>query len=142
MIVIDASLAMRAIWPIAPDSQAALDKLERWHQQKVPIIAPDLWLSEVMFVIRQGVYRHVITEQETRQAVEDVFALGVKIIPSEEQICHDALTWAERLGHSKIYDGFYLALAAAKRAPLWTADKRLAHGAHQVGISWVHCLEL
>jgi predicted nucleic acid-binding protein len=142
MIVIDASLAMRAIWPIAPDSQAALNILERWHQQKTPIIAPDLWLPEVMSVIRQGVYRNVITEQEARQAVEDVFALGVEIVPSEEQICHDALTWAERLGHSKAYDGFYLALATAKGAPLWTADKRLVNGAHQVGISWVHCLEM
>jgi predicted nucleic acid-binding protein len=37
-----------------------------------------------------------------------------------------------------VYDAHYLPLAAQEGAKLWTADKRLANAAQQVGISWMH----
>lgn len=55
-------------------------------------------------------------------------------------MCHSAFDWAEKLGQSKAYDSFYLALAETLRAPLWTADRRLANAARQIGISWVHAV--
>ena len=87
-------------------------------------------------------YRKAITTEESRHAIEDIFALGVEVIPTNVQLCRNALMWAERLGHSKAYDGFYLALASTKQAQFWTADKRLVHSARQIGVSWIHCLEM
>jgi len=51
-----------------------------------------------------------------------------------------ALTWAARLGQSKAYDGFYLALAERLGADLWTADERLLNRMRQLGVAWVRWL--
>lgn len=88
-------------------------------------------------MIRQGVYNRWITEQEAQVAVEDIFRLGIQITPSDIDICQKALTWAGRLGQSKAYDGFYLALAERLGAELWTADARLSDRARQLGVVWV-----
>jgi predicted nucleic acid-binding protein len=67
----------------------------------------------------------------------------VQVIPSDLGLCESAFKWAERLGHSKAYDSFYLALAewlSAERqvlVELWTADERLVNRARQVGAPWV-----
>jgi hypothetical protein len=45
---------------------------------------------------------------------------------------------SNRLGQSKAYDAFYLALAERLKAEFWTADQRLANGARQLGANWAH----
>ena len=70
-------------------------------------------------------------------AIDDAFALGVEIVPSSQELCHAAFDWAGKLGHSRVYDGLYLALAERLGAEFWTADKRLARAAEQLGLSWV-----
>ena len=41
-VVIDASAAIRAIWPISPNS-IAIEQLEKWHQDRIDMIAPEIW---------------------------------------------------------------------------------------------------
>ncbi len=69
--------------------------------------------------------------------MEDVFRLGVEIIHSDQSLCQQALAWAERLGQSKAYDSFYLALAKRLDAGLWTSDRRLFNRTQQLGIDWI-----
>ncbi len=140
VVVVDASTAIRAILPSGKSGSNALDQFLAWHQAQVKIFAPEIWLLEVVSLIRQAIYNQWITEGEGRLAVEDVFRLGVEVLPSGVGLCQSALAWASRLGQSKAYDGFYLALAEHLSAELWTGDEKLVQRAKQLGAGWVRCL--
>ena len=135
-IVVDANIAVRAVLPTV-EKIVILDCFANWHQSRSKIYAPDILLPEAVSVIRRGIYDRWITEAEGQIAVEDVFRLGVEVIPSDVGICQSALTWAARLGQAKAYDGFYLAVAERMEAELWTADERLRNRVRQLGVSWV-----
>jgi predicted nucleic acid-binding protein len=136
-LVIDASLAVRVILPIVDQDLDILKRVAEWRQERMHLVAPEIWLPEVVSVIRQAIYAHILSEEEGRVAIEDVFRLDVEVLLSDHAICKQALTWAKRLGHSKTYDGFYLALAERLDVDLWTSDRRLFNRAQQLGISWV-----
>jgi len=135
-IVIDANVAIRAILPIEGKSEA-LDRLVSWHRSHSKIFAPELLIAETVSVIRRGIFDRWITEEEGQVAVEDLYRLGVEIVPSDAGICQAALAWAGRLGQSKAYDGFYLAVAERQGAELWSADEKLANRAKQLNLSWI-----
>jgi predicted nucleic acid-binding protein len=136
-IVVDASYVVRLLMPWEHNT-SLLDRFTKWRQDRVDICAPDLLVAEVTSVIRQAVYRHWITETEGQVAIEDLFRLEVRIVPSDQGLCSSALVWAGRLGQSKAYDGFYLALAERVAGNLWTADERLFNAVSQIGVNWVH----
>jgi predicted nucleic acid-binding protein len=72
------------------------------------------------------------------EAMRKVMALNIRCLPPTLELHERALHWADRLGHSKTYDAHYLALAEQQRAAFWTADRRLANGTRQAGVTWVH----
>lgn len=117
-----------------------MQQVAGWRMDRVHLVAPDIWLPEVISVVRQAVYLHLIAPEDGLAAAEDVFRLGVEVIPSDFDLCRRALAWAERLGQSKAYDSFYLALAEQLGAELWTGDVRLRNRAHQLGAGWVRML--
>ncbi len=123
------------------EKTAILERFASWHQSRRRIYAPDILLPEAVSVIRRGVFERWITEAEGQDAVEDVFRLGVEVIPSGAGLCQAALAWAGRLEQSKAYDGFYLATAERMGAELWTADEKLRNRARQLGVSWVRWIE-
>lgn len=135
-IVVDASFVIRAVLP-AEEKTGTLERFASWHQSGRDIFAPEILLPEAVSLIRRGIFNHWITEAEGQVAAEDLFRLGVEIIPSDAEICQAAPAWAGRLGHSTAYDGFYLAVAKRKDAQLWTADQRLRNRVQQLGLSWV-----
>jgi predicted nucleic acid-binding protein len=136
-LVIDASLAVRVILPIADQDLDILKRVAEWRRERMQLVAPEIWLPEVVSVIRQAIYDHILSEEEGRVAIEDVFRLEVAVLLSDHALCKQALAWAERLGPSKAYDGFYLALAEQLHVDLWTSDRRLFNRAQQLGIGWV-----
>jgi len=139
-IVIDANVAIRAILPIEGKSDV-LELLISWHRSHSKIFAPDILIAETVSVIRRGIFDRWITEEEGQLAVEDLFRLGVDIIPSDAGICQAALAWADKLGQSKAYDGFYLAVAERQRAELWTADEKLVNRGKQLSLSWIQWID-
>lgn len=139
-VVVDANVAVRAVLP-TEEKPAILERFASWHQSRNKICAPDILLPEAVSVIRRGIFDRWITEAEGQDAVEDVFRLGVEVVPSDAGLCQSALAWAARLGQSKAYDGFYLAVAERKEAELWTADEKLRNRARQLGVSWVRWIE-
>lgn len=140
VIVIDASLAAKAVLPGAPLGDEILKRVSGWHKERVRLAAPGLWLPEVVSVVRQAVYLRLINSEAGATAVEDVFRLGVEVIPADLELCQRALAWAERLGQSKAYDGFYMALAERLGAVLCSGDLRLLNRARQLGVGWVSAL--
>lgn len=139
-IVVDANVAVRAVLP-TDDKSNLLERFAGWYRSRREVFAPDLLLAEAISVIRRGIYERWISESEGQVAVEDLFRLGMEIIPSDRGLCRAALAWAARLEQSKAYDGFYLAVAEQKAAHLWTADERLHNRARELGLSWVRWVE-
>jgi predicted nucleic acid-binding protein len=139
-LVIDASLAIQAILPLADQGRDILKQVAEWHRAQMRLVAPEIWLPEAVSVIRRAIFSHIISKDEGQIVVEDIFRLGVEIIPSDQPLCQRALIWAERLGQSKAYDSFYLALAERMDARLWTSDWRLFNRAQQLGIGWVESM--
>jgi predicted nucleic acid-binding protein len=139
-IAVDANFAIRTILPME-GSTGILERFVSWSQSRSKIYTPDILLPEVVSMIRRGIFDRRITEAEGQIAIEDLFRLGIEFVPSDVELCQAALVWAGRLGQSKAYDGFYLAVAERRGAELWTADERLRNQAQQLGLSWVRWIE-
>ncbi len=137
-IVVDASLAIRAVTPLTGTD--ALDQVMRWRAEDRQLAAPDLWVAETASGVRRLVFEGLLTAEEGLTAIDDLFALGVEIVPSSHALARAALRWAARLQQSKAYDGLYLAVTDHLDGELWTADRRLAVRAGQIGSHRVHCL--
>lgn len=136
IVVIDSNVA---IWTVLP-TLGSVDPgphLARWHQAQIQLVAPAHWLAECISVVRINVQRRQLSMAQGRAALEDIFALQVRILPITEAIGRAAFEWAERLNQARAYDALYLALAESLQAELWTADHRLADRARQIGVNWV-----
>ncbi|MBN1657789.1 MAG: type II toxin-antitoxin system VapC family toxin [Anaerolineae bacterium] len=72
------------------------------------------------------------------EAINTILALDICCSMPTPELHGRALSWADRLGHSKAYDAHYLALAEQEGIEFWTADRRLANGAQQAGAHWVY----
>ena len=134
-IVVDASITIQALLPVV--SGKAFTHFEHWRQNHLQLKAPDIWSAEVVTVLHKAVFHRWITHEDGRNLLHELPALGIVVIPSDEHICEAAFEWAERLGQSTAYDGFYLALSQQLGVELWTADKRLANRAGQIGVNWI-----
>jgi predicted nucleic acid-binding protein len=135
-LVIDASAAVWLVLPIVAPIDLT-DRFVAWRIEGRPLVAPMLWLAEGASAIRRAVFAGHISEPDGQRALEDLLMLPVDKRPMTAEHCRAAFAWATRLGHARVYDAVYLALAEELTAELWTADKRLASGAAQAGASWV-----
>jgi len=120
--VIDANIAVNTVLDIT-------DNLERFWQrvdkEQITPCAPRLWLSETTSAIRFWLSQKEITSEEAEEALRTIHGLRVEIINEDEELSLRALDLAGKLGQSKAYDAFYLALAEKLVAEFWTADERL-----------------
>jgi predicted nucleic acid-binding protein len=112
-IVVDASYIVRMLLPVE-QATSNLTLFANWRRARVDICTLDILIADITSVIRQVVYRQLITAAEGQIAVDDFFRLGVRIITSNLRMCSSALTWAGRLRQSKAYDGFYFASNRAR----------------------------
>ena len=139
-VVIDAGVAVWALLPLLATADIT-GKLMAWREEAVDIYAPSLWLAETTSAIRRAVSTNIITPDEGRNALDDLIALDITISPITPAHCRAAFAWAELLGQSKAYDGFYLALANEQGATFYTTDQRLVRNAQQKGITWVKWID-
>lgn len=140
-VVLDANLAVATALPL-PYSPACLAAMASWIEADRKLLVPGFWVAEAVSGIRKIVFLGQCDPETAEQAIDDLFQLGVDVVPLDRELCRAALHWADRLTQSKAYDGFYLALAEQKGAELWTTDARLARRAHQLGAPWVRPLHL
>ncbi|MFN0074406.1 MAG: type II toxin-antitoxin system VapC family toxin [Chloroflexota bacterium] len=139
MIVVDASLTLHAVLP--SDHQApALNQFETWMQVGEVFTTPSLWLAECASGIRRAIYLRQVTEPRGQALLRSLESLNVEIYPVDLPLCESALSWAQRLGQSRAYDGIYLALAERLGVECWTSDRRLTNGARQLGVEWVRTI--
>lgn len=137
MIVVDANLVVALALPL-PYATLATEIILHWRMQGERLIAPLLLEYELTSIIRRGVVGGQLREERALPVLNLLHQFGVEVIAPTPELHAQALFWAQRIGQNKAYDSQYLALAARENAPLWTADRRLANGAQQAGLNWVH----
>jgi len=135
-VVIDANLIAALVLPL-PYAEQVTRRIGDWKRGGVEVLAPVLLEYEVAAILRKAVTAGWLTTDLAVEALREIPALNVRSMPPTAALHERALRWAERLGHSKTYDAQYLALAEQEGCALWTADRRLARGAQQVGAQWV-----
>jgi predicted nucleic acid-binding protein len=136
-LVIDASIAVWAVVPAAAPFDT-LELIREWRRRGVRLLSPSLFLAESTSAIRRLVHGGFFSFEEGSTALSDLLKLDVDIIRETVEHCWTAFHWARRLGQSKAYDGFYLAVAEQSDCELWTADARLANLAREKNIARVH----
>ena len=134
--MIDASVAVRAVVPaVAPFD--TLELIRGWRRRRIRLLSPSLFLAESTLAIRRFVQGGVFSVEEGSTALSDLLNLEIEIIAETAEHCKAAFRWAARLGQSKVYDGFYLAVAEQNNTELWTADERLTRLSRDNNITWV-----
>ncbi|HEY4714687.1 MAG TPA: type II toxin-antitoxin system VapC family toxin [Aquirhabdus sp.] len=112
---------------------------ERVDQEQITPCAPRLWVSEVTSTVRFLVSQKEISSDEAEEVLRTMHGLRVEIINEDEELSLRALELAGKLGQSKAYDAFYLALAEKLVVEFWTADERLFNRCRKdLKLSWVH----
>src|SRR3990172_3308306 len=122
MVIIDASVALKAILP--NQLQGYCRALVQTFAEVQPV-ATALWVYETTSAISKAVHFEQLTDKEGRQALEQVDALGIRLFVPDIDQNQIAFDWTLRLKRASAYDSFYLALAQALECDFWTSDKRL-----------------
>lgn len=136
-IVLDANVAVRAV---LDRQERALNAFDEWNEQGFELIAPDLWLPEVVSAIRRAMASGKRPAGFAEASVDGLLALGVTLIRTDRDLSIAALRWADRIGQAKAYDGLYLAVAERQNARFVTVDQRLLARCSQLGIDFVESL--
>ena len=134
-----ANLIVSLVLPL-PYSDLARDKLLEWKKLGETLLAPTLLEYEVVSVLRKAMTIGAMDMRLAQSSLDQILQLNIRSIPPTISLHLDALVWSERLRQAKAYDAQYLALAASLSLPLWTADRRLANQAAEIGVTWVHCI--
>jgi len=136
-IVLDANLVVALFLPLPYSSQLEAH-LAAWRRDQAELLAPTLLQYEDKAALYRSWTAGLAHEHEARTALEEMQTLSILYLSPNSELHDRAWYWSERLHVSKTYDAQYIALAELERADFWTADRRLANGARQTGIEWVH----
>jgi len=138
MLVIDASAAVKAILP--NPMQGHCQALVKTFAENQPA-APALWAYETTSAITKTVHFGQITVAESRQALDQLNTLGVRLFTPDAEQNHFAFDWTLRLKRASVYDSYYLALAQGLECEFWTADGRLFNALKDDHLHWLHWIE-
>jgi predicted nucleic acid-binding protein len=133
-VCVDASLILWTLIP-SPLSDQAEAALQKWHQERVTLVAPALFAFEVTSSLRRLVYLKAITPDEGEKAFERFLQIGVRL-SHRRGIFPLAWSLANRFDLPRTYDTAYLALAQLRNCEFWTADKRLCNAVSK-DLDWV-----
>ena len=133
----DASLSLKLVLS-EPDSDLARTLWATWLEQQAVLIVPMLWGYEVTSVLRNHVYRNLLSSELANDAFAQIHQLTVQMV---DPIGLHQRAWelARHFNRPAAYDAHYLALAEMAGCPFWTADERLFN-AVRTELEWVHWL--
>jgi len=126
-VAVDASFLLKIFLP-ENKSDEAEELWKSWVGDHVEIMSPTLIMFELSSVIRNKVFRGILSEREGREIINLLNQLDLSLIYTEELL---DIAWeiGITLNTPNLYDCFYLALPRLLRIPLWTADKKLFRSA-------------
>jgi predicted nucleic acid-binding protein len=133
-LVIDASMTMS--WCFTdertPYSQGVLDTLRSSYAE-----VPALWIVEIKNVLLINERRGRVTAQGSKEFLEALMALDIRIDTDESPFDDQHLLPLARRHGLTAYDAAYLELAKRRDLPLATFDKDLLKAAPQEGVALV-----
>ena len=137
-VVVDASVAVKWCLPSQREELVAEaeELLASSRRDEVRFLVPDLFWVELANALWKAVRRNEISPDNAAAAIAFVRDLDITTIPSFNLV-PDALQFA--IGHGRTaYDSLYIALAVESKAPLITADERLANAlAARFPVKWL-----
>jgi predicted nucleic acid-binding protein len=134
LVCVDASLVLKLVLG-EDDSPRVLTLWRRWIDESITVIAPPLLAYEVTSVLRNKVYRGLLSPELGDEAFREIHAQGIHYLAPEELHVR-AWELARRLNRPAAYNAHYLALAEILGCELWTADERLCNASRET-IPWV-----
>jgi predicted nucleic acid-binding protein len=120
-VVVDSSVAVKWFIPELL-SERALRLLDGTFE----LLAPDLLIPECGNVLWKKISRNELNPEDGRVALQGLLRAPVKLVGSQA-LAEAALEVAIAFRRT-VYDGMYVALAAARGCVLVTADDRLVRG--------------
>lgn len=121
-VVVDASVGVK--WFFEEElSEKALDCLGMFDKNKLNIVVPEIFYSEIASACWKRARKKSITIERAIRAQDRLMSFSFEKY-SDRELSDVALTNALQFGIS-VYDGLYLALAEVYFSPLITADKAL-----------------
>lgn len=134
--VIDANIAVQTVLNMTDDLEHFWERVDK---EQITPCAPRLLLSETTSAIRSLLFHKHISPEQAEQALRTIHSLRIEVIDEDEELSLRALELAGKLGQSKAYDAFYLALAEKLAVGLWTGDERLAKRCQKdLKLNWVN----
>lgn len=130
-ICLDASVVAKLFLP-EPGSEDAERLFQRALDTGIVLVAPTLLVVEVMSVLRKQARRGHLTLEQAGAAARSLLDLPIEEVAGRE-IHERAWRLAGDLDLPVGYDAMYLAVAEARGAVLWTADRLLFDKAMQTG---------
>ncbi len=120
LAVVDASVAIK--WAIPEQGQTkSLELLNASLENRLDLLAPKLWLSEIASVLSKQCRRKLLTQDQALRAFVILNASPVSLIDDDIPA---ALQLS--LQHAiSLWDAVYLALAIERRCDFLTFDERL-----------------
>jgi len=127
-LVVDCSVVVKWKIPLEDHAAAAEQILLDWEHQAVEVFAPNHLQSEIISAFLRAHRRGRITEEEAREAIQDLLALPF-VLFDVAPIAERAFAMA-RQHNQGAYDCLYVALAEREGGALWTGDRRLYNALH------------
>jgi predicted nucleic acid-binding protein len=113
-------------------------KFWRWLDEYDFFVAPSLLIFEIHSSFRKKFKRGEIDASRMLEATKRLSQLPILLYQSQD-FFEQVWKWAERLNETVIYDVSYLALAAWKKIPFVTGDRKFYESAkkHYEGIQLI-----
>lgn len=136
-ICVDASFVLKLLLD-EPDSLRAVAHWSEWIASDSDIVAPFHLVFEVVSVLRNNVYRRIITPEAGDKAMAAFLAQDIVLL-HPDSLVERGWRIAARFNGPTIYDAIYLALGELLDCEVWTADRRL-YNAAGAELSWLRLL--
>ena len=125
--VLDASVAAKWFLPSLdePLTGQAYELFRLFSVAELELIVPDIFWAEFGAILWKAVRRKRFSQADADAALSAMLAMNLPTTPTA-LLLRDAFTIAKAFDRT-VYDSVYVALAVRTKAPLVTADERLAN---------------
>ena len=129
--VIDASFLAKLYLRDEEFAHVAREVVRAYVGGMEELVALEFILYEIPSAIQAAVRRQRLSDRQGREAVRDLFALGIRTVGGTDQaLVEAAYDRAQQLGCS-IYDALYVVVAETLGFDLLTADRKLYDAVHE-----------
>jgi predicted nucleic acid-binding protein len=122
-ICVDASFVLKILLDELYTPRA-VELWAEWIERDLEIVAPFHLVFEVVSVLRNHVYRQVISSEAGAKALAAFLAQDITLL-HPDTLLEQGWLLADRFNRPTAYDAIYLALGETLGCDVWTADRRL-----------------